>query len=97
MILSLHSGVFLECICDVLCLVSSTVPDVCENTTESLIHFSQEFSARYGNTHPSFYMGPLDEAMKDAFNVSAKEVSLFNPLKTSPKYIWATVYGKSVL
>jgi hypothetical protein len=30
---------------------------------------------RYGETHPVFYVGSLDNAIKDALVVSAKEVS----------------------
>lgn len=56
-------------------LFFSAVPPHTASDAEALQHFSREFEQRYGTTHPSFYLGSLEDAIKEAFNGSAKEVS----------------------
>jgi hypothetical protein len=38
------------------------------------IKFSEEFSNRYGQPHPSFFPGSLDDAIRESCNQPAKEV-----------------------
>ena len=47
-----------------------------ENVTDdvsALEHFTREFKERYGEYHPVFYIGSLDDAIKDALQVKAVE------------------------
>ncbi|XP_071486768.1 FAS-associated factor 1-like [Diadema antillarum] len=71
--------------------------DDLEDVTESLIHFSQEFSARYGDFHPSFYLGPLEEAMKEAFSVSAKDRRLLAVYVHHDKSVQSNVFCSQLL
>ncbi|XP_060601167.1 FAS-associated factor 1-like [Ruditapes philippinarum] len=52
------------------------MPESVKDETEALEHFTREFRERYGETHPVFYVGSLDNAIKDALVVSAKERKL---------------------
>lgn len=37
------------------------------------IQFSEQFTQRYGPTHPTFFVGTLDDALKEACNKPAKD------------------------
>ncbi|XP_053394112.1 FAS-associated factor 1-like isoform X1 [Mercenaria mercenaria] len=52
------------------------MPESVKDETEALEHFTREFRERYGETHPVFYVGSLDNAIKDALVVSARERKL---------------------
>ncbi|XP_070563690.1 FAS-associated factor 1-like [Ptychodera flava] len=52
------------------------LPPNLDDITTALIHFSQEFSNRYSEQHPEFYLGPIEDAFKEAFNVPAKDRKL---------------------
>ncbi|KAL4236818.1 pre-rRNA processing and 40S ribosomal subunit assembly [Mactra antiquata] len=52
------------------------MPDFVKDETEALEHFTREFRERYGECHPVFYVGPLDNAIRDALVCSAKERKL---------------------
>ncbi|XP_076439934.1 FAS-associated factor 1-like [Babylonia areolata] len=43
---------------------------------EALEHFSHEFGQRYGEMHPVFYIGSLDDAIKDALQCRALDRKL---------------------
>ncbi|XP_054764516.2 FAS-associated factor 1-like [Lytechinus pictus] len=73
------------------------LPDNLEDATESLIHFSQEFSGRYGNTHPNFYMGPLEDAIKEAFNVPAKDRKLLAVYVHHDKSVQSNVFCSQLM
>jgi hypothetical protein len=46
-----------------------------EDEVAGCIHFSDQFTHRYGECHPEFFPGSLDEAVKEACLKSAKDVS----------------------
>lgn len=45
-----------------------------EDETAGCLHFSDEFTSRYGALHPEFFPGTLDDAIKEACMKSAREV-----------------------
>lgn len=46
--------------------------DFGSDDTMAAIRFSEEFANRYGNPHPSFFPGSLDDAIRESCNQSAK-------------------------
>ncbi|KAH3697404.1 FAS-associated factor 1-like [Dreissena polymorpha] len=55
---------------------SPLIPETVKDETEALEHFTREFRDRYGECHPVFYVGSLDNAIRDALLCSAKERKL---------------------
>ncbi|XP_046327782.1 FAS-associated factor 1-like [Haliotis rufescens] len=53
------------------------MPESVNDETEALEHFTKEFKERYGDCHPVFYIGSLDDAIRDALQVKAKDRKLF--------------------
>ena len=53
------------------------VPENVEDELIGTITFNERFTTRYGPIHPAFYQGTLDDALKEACNKPAKEVSTF--------------------
>jgi len=51
------------------------VPNNVEDETAGCIHFADQFTNRYGECHPEFFPGSLDEAVKEACLKPAKDVS----------------------
>ncbi|XP_064606655.1 FAS-associated factor 1-like [Liolophura sinensis] len=51
----------------------SLIPDNVTDEVFALEHLTKEFSNRYGECHPVFYVGSLEDAVKDSLLVSAKE------------------------
>lgn len=47
-----------------------------EDEIVGCITFSEQFTARYGPVHPAFYQGTLEDALKEACNKPAKDVSV---------------------
>eukprot|EP00057_Strongylocentrotus_purpuratus_P028360 XP_011682834.1 PREDICTED: FAS-associated factor 1 isoform X1 [Strongylocentrotus purpuratus] len=73
------------------------IPDNLDNVTESLIHFSQEFSSRYGDLHPAFYLGPLDNAIEEAFNVPAKDRRLLAVYVHHDKSVYSNIFCSQLM
>lgn len=46
-----------------------------EDETAGCLHFSDEFTSRYGALHPEFFPGTLEDAIKEACMKPAREVS----------------------
>uniref|UniRef100_A0A8D3C148 Fas (TNFRSF6) associated factor 1 n=1 Tax=Scophthalmus maximus TaxID=52904 RepID=A0A8D3C148_SCOMX len=53
-----------------------TVPENSENEADALLHFTAEFSSRYGETHPMFFIGTLEAASQEAFYGKARDRKL---------------------
>ncbi|XP_071846611.1 FAS-associated factor 1-like [Apostichopus japonicus] len=73
------------------------IPPHTASDAEALQHFSREFEQRYGTTHPSFYLGSLEDAIKEAFNGSAKERKLLALYIHHDKSIFSNVFCSQVL
>lgn len=53
----------------------TVVPNNVEDEVAGCIHFADQFTNRYGECHPEFFPGSLEEAVKEACLKSAKDVS----------------------
>jgi len=49
------------------------IPDNVEDEMAGCIHFTEEFTNRYGAMHPDFFQGTLDDAIKEACHKPARE------------------------
>ncbi|KDR09433.1 FAS-associated factor 1 [Zootermopsis nevadensis] len=49
------------------------IPNNVEDETAGCIHFADQFTNRYGDCHPEFFPGSLDEAVKEACLKPAKD------------------------
>ncbi|XP_015242229.1 PREDICTED: FAS-associated factor 1-like [Cyprinodon variegatus] len=56
------------------CRKSPMMPENSENEADALLYFTAEFSSRYGETHPMFYIGSLEAASQEAFYGKARDV-----------------------
>ncbi|XP_061680178.1 FAS-associated factor 1 [Syngnathoides biaculeatus] len=52
------------------------MPENSENEADALLHFTAEFSSRYGENHPMFFIGSLEAASQEAFYGKARERKL---------------------
>ncbi|XP_022101675.1 FAS-associated factor 1-like isoform X2 [Acanthaster planci] len=73
------------------------LPADIENETDGLIQFTHEFSSRYGETHPQFYMGPLEDAVKEAFGGLAVERKLLAIYIHTDKSVQSNVFCSQLL
>uniref|UniRef100_UPI00398F0199 FAS-associated factor 1 isoform X3 n=1 Tax=Pristiophorus japonicus TaxID=55135 RepID=UPI00398F0199 len=55
---------------------TSKVPDDAENEGDALLQFTAEFSSRYGDCHPVFFIGSLEAAFQEAFYGKARDRKL---------------------
>ncbi|XP_054278521.1 FAS-associated factor 1 [Macrosteles quadrilineatus] len=53
--------------------VQPLIPDNVEDETAGCIHFTDEFTNRYGAMHPDFFPGTLEDAIKEACQKPARE------------------------
>jgi hypothetical protein len=58
------------------------------------IRFGEEFSARYGQPHPHFFPGSLDQAIRESCLQPAKDVS-FNYIIAVNLFLWHLASAKS--
>ncbi|KAK7136108.1 hypothetical protein R3I94_014689 [Phoxinus phoxinus] len=58
------------------CRKSPMMPENSENEGDALLHFTAEFSRRYGDCHPVFYIGTLEAASQEAFYGKARDRKL---------------------
>lgn len=49
------------------------IPDNVEDETAACIHFCDQFTSRYGSSHPDFFPGSLEDAIKEACMKPAKD------------------------
>uniref|UniRef100_A0A8C5EFX3 UBX domain-containing protein n=1 Tax=Gouania willdenowi TaxID=441366 RepID=A0A8C5EFX3_GOUWI len=59
------------------CRKSPMMPENSENEADALLHFTAEFSSRYGESHPMFFIGSLEAASQEAFYGKARDVRTF--------------------
>ncbi|KAI3368778.1 hypothetical protein L3Q82_025766 [Scortum barcoo] len=58
------------------CRKSPMMLENSENEADALLHFTAEFSSRYGETHPMFFIGSLEAASQEAFYGKARDRKL---------------------
>ncbi|MGH0137278.1 UNVERIFIED_CONTAM: hypothetical protein FKN15_069602 [Acipenser sinensis] len=52
---------------------SPMMPENAENEGDALLHFTAEFSSRYGECHPVFFIGSLEAAFQETFYGKARD------------------------
>ncbi|XP_068095161.1 FAS-associated factor 1 [Hyperolius riggenbachi] len=55
---------------------SPMMPENAENEADALLQFTAEFSSRYGECHPVFFIGSLEAAFQEAFYGKARDRKL---------------------
>ncbi|XP_014072109.2 FAS-associated factor 1 isoform X2 [Salmo salar] len=58
------------------CRKAALMPENSENESDALLHFTAEFSTRYGECHPVFFIGTLEAASQEAFYGKARDRKL---------------------
>ncbi|XP_010896102.1 FAS-associated factor 1 [Esox lucius] len=58
------------------CRKAPMMPENSENEGDALLHFTAEFSTRYGECHPVFFIGSLEAAAQEAFYGKARDRKL---------------------
>ncbi|XP_051928794.1 FAS-associated factor 1 isoform X2 [Hippocampus zosterae] len=58
------------------CRKTPMMPENSENEGDALLHFTAEFSSRYGENHPMFFIGSLEAASQESFYGKARERKL---------------------
>ncbi|KAF7695414.1 FAS-associated factor 1 isoform X2 [Silurus meridionalis] len=58
------------------CRKSPMMPENSENEGDALLHFTSEFSSRYGECHPVFFIGSLEASSQEAFYGKARDRKL---------------------
>ena len=55
------------------------------------IRFAEEFANRYGQPHPQFFPGSLDDAIRESCNQPAKDVSYHSSIENDLKVMNCTI------
>ncbi|XP_071005531.1 FAS-associated factor 1-like isoform X2 [Oncorhynchus clarkii lewisi] len=58
------------------CRKAPLMPENTENEVDALMHFTAEFTTRYGECHPVFFIGTLEAASQEAFYGKARDRKL---------------------
>ncbi|KAM3876036.1 FAS-associated factor 1 [Diretmus argenteus] len=58
------------------CRKTPMMPENSETEGDALLHFTAEFSTRYGDSHPMFFIGSLEAASQEAFYGKARDRKL---------------------
>ncbi|XP_010793860.1 FAS-associated factor 1 [Notothenia coriiceps] len=74
------------------CRKAPMMPENSENEADALLHFTAEFSSRYGETHPMFFIGTLEAASQEAFYGKARDLG-FTVVLNSQEATDKTQYG----
>ncbi|XP_074644046.1 FAS-associated factor 1-like [Tubulanus polymorphus] len=77
--------------------VKSLIPDGITDETIAVENFTAVFRERYGECHPDFYIGKLDDAIKDALLVRAKEKRLLAVYLHNDTSILANIFCSQIL
>ncbi|KAL4634895.1 FAS-associated factor 1-like [Arapaima gigas] len=75
------------------CRKSPMMPENIENEGDALMHFTAEFSARYGDCHPVFFIGSLEAASQEAFYGKARDVSSMHPCGRCGQHLGGQLQG----
>ncbi|XP_002734494.1 FAS-associated factor 1-like [Saccoglossus kowalevskii] len=73
------------------------LPTQVDDITDALVHFSREFTNRYSETHPMFYLGPIEGAFREAFSGSAKDRKLLAVYIHHEKSVQSNVFCSQVM
>ncbi|XP_021377246.1 FAS-associated factor 1-like [Mizuhopecten yessoensis] len=73
------------------------MPDTVGDQTEALEHFTREFRERYGETHPVFFVGSLEGAIKESLLCRAKDRKLLAVYLHHDNSILSNVFCSQIL
>lgn len=73
------------------------MPEQADDQMAATEHFCQEFASRYGETHPVFYIGSLDDALREALHCKARDRKLLAIYLHHDQSIFANVFCSQVL
>uniref|UniRef100_A0A8C9STF7 Fas (TNFRSF6) associated factor 1 n=1 Tax=Scleropages formosus TaxID=113540 RepID=A0A8C9STF7_SCLFO len=79
------------------CRKSPMMPENAENEGDALMHFTAEFSARYGDCHPVFFIGSLEAASQEAFYGKARDRKLLAIYLHNDESVLANVFCSQML
>ncbi|XP_066299266.1 FAS-associated factor 1-like isoform X2 [Branchiostoma lanceolatum] len=73
------------------------IPDNCDDEYNASVHFTAEFTERYGECHPMFYIGSLEDAMKEAFQKPARDRKLLALYLHHDQSVQSNIFCSQVL
>ncbi|BFZ17016.1 hypothetical protein BsWGS_20055 [Bradybaena similaris] len=73
------------------------MPEGIDDDREVQEHFTKEFSKRYGECHPQFYIGSLDDAIRESLTVRPAERKLLAVYLHHDNSIFANVFCSQLL
>nr|XP_033772423.1 FAS-associated factor 1 [Geotrypetes seraphini] len=76
---------------------SPMMPENAENEGDALLQFTAEFSSRYGDCHPVFFIGSLEAAFQEAFYGKARDRKLFAIYLHHDESVLANVFCSQML
>ncbi|XP_078527431.1 FAS-associated factor 1 isoform X2 [Lissotriton helveticus] len=76
---------------------SPMMPDNAEDEGDALLQFTAEFSSRYGECHPVFFIGTLDAALQEAFFGRARDRKLLAIYLHHDESVLANVFCSQML
>ncbi|KAL1129663.1 hypothetical protein AAG570_012608 [Ranatra chinensis] len=77
--------------------VEPLIPDDVDDEATGAVHFSDAFSRRYGDSHPEFFPGTLEDAIKEACMKPAKERKLLALYLHHDRSVLANVFCTELL
>ncbi|XP_069088792.1 FAS-associated factor 1 isoform X2 [Pleurodeles waltl] len=76
---------------------SPMMPDNAEDEGDALLQFTAEFSSRYGECHPVFFIGTLEAALQEAFFGRARDRKLLAIYLHHDESVLANVFCSQML
>ncbi|XP_069498321.1 FAS-associated factor 1 [Ambystoma mexicanum] len=76
---------------------SQMMPDNAEDEGDALLQFTAEFSSRYGECHPVFFIGTLEAALQEAFFGRARDRKLLAIYLHHDESVLANVFCSQML
>ncbi|KAM6962827.1 FAS-associated factor 1 [Aplochiton taeniatus] len=79
------------------CRKAPLMPENSENEGEALLHFTVQFSTRYGECHPVFFIGSLEAASQEAFYGKARDRKLLAIYLHSDESVLSNVFCSQMM
>ncbi|XP_063283871.1 FAS-associated factor 1 isoform X1 [Pelobates fuscus] len=76
---------------------SPMMPENAENEADALLQFTAEFSSRYGECHPVFFIGTLEASFQEAFYGKARDRKLLAIYLHHDESVLANVFCSQML
>ncbi|XP_073449665.1 FAS-associated factor 1 isoform X1 [Aquarana catesbeiana] len=76
---------------------SPMMPENAENESDALLQFTAEFSSRYGECHPVFFIGSLEASFQEAFYGKARDRKLLAIYLHHDESVLANVFCSQML